>query len=91
MSDPSNFDVSKLSEGQKNNLQLFLDDEAQKVRIQNTIHSLTNICFSKCITGTIRSGKLDKSEEACMANCTDRFFDLRELTVLHLKKMRTPS
>ncbi|KAI0901751.1 Tim10/DDP family zinc finger-domain-containing protein [Annulohypoxylon nitens] len=86
--DVSNFDVTKLTENQKKNLQQFLDNESQKSQIQASVHGLTQICFTKCVTGTIRSGQLEKSEESCIANCTDRFFDMRGLTVAHLAKMR---
>lgn len=40
------------------------------------------------MTGTIRGGKLDKSEETCLANCVERVLDINFLTVKHLEKMR---
>ena len=53
------------------------------------VHSLTDICWKKCVTGTIRSGKLEKNEETCAQNCVDRFLDANFQVIKHLDKMRT--
>ncbi|CAJ2506997.1 Uu.00g081830.m01.CDS01 [Anthostomella pinea] len=81
-------DLEKLNEKDKLELRSFLANENQKARVQATVHSLTDMCFKKCVTGTIRGGKLDGSEEGCIANCTDRFLDVSRLTVNHLQNMR---
>ena len=52
------------------------------------VHSLTDICWKKCVTGTIRSGKLDKSEETCAMNCVDRFLDANFTVIKHLDALR---
>lgn len=52
-------------------------------------HNLTQTCWKKCVTGSIRDSKLDKSEETCLANCVDRFLDLNFLTMKHLNNMRS--
>ncbi|RYP70822.1 hypothetical protein DL771_005197 [Monosporascus sp. 5C6A] len=82
------FDLQQLNDRDKNELRKFLANENQKARVQATIHSLTDMCFNKCITGAIKSGKLDKTEEGCMANCADRFLDVSSLTVKQLQNMR---
>ena len=51
-------------------------------------HDLTETCFKKCVTGPIKNGKLDRGEETCMANCTERFFDANLLTMKHLQNIR---
>ena len=51
-------------------------------------HALTDICWKKCVSGTIRNGKRDKSEEGCLASCVDRFLDVNLLTMKHLQSMR---
>ncbi|KAI1375910.1 Tim10/DDP family zinc finger-domain-containing protein [Hypoxylon crocopeplum] len=84
----NDFDLNKLDEKDKNELRQFLANENQKARVQATVHSLTDTCFRKCITGTIRGGKLDKSEEGCVANCADRFVDVSQLTMKHLQSLR---
>ncbi|KAJ8122184.1 hypothetical protein ONZ43_g1559 [Nemania bipapillata] len=81
-------EVDKLNENDKAELRQFLQNENQKARVQNTVHSLTDMCFRKCITSTIKNGKLEKNEESCMANCTERFFDVGNLTVKQLQNMR---
>ncbi|KAI1464793.1 Tim10/DDP family zinc finger-domain-containing protein [Daldinia caldariorum] len=84
----NNFDLAKLNESDKAELRQFFANEGQKARIQTTVHNLTDMCFRKCVTGAIRSGKLDRAEEGCMANCADRFIDVSQLTVKHLQNMR---
>ncbi|KAI2639885.1 Tim10/DDP family zinc finger protein [Hypomontagnella submonticulosa] len=80
--------LSRLSDKDKTELRQIMTNEEQKARVQASVHSLTDICFRKCITGTIRNGKLDKNEEGCMANCADRFVDVSHLTLKHLQNMR---
>ncbi|KAI0105475.1 Tim10/DDP family zinc finger protein [Nemania sp. FL0031] len=86
--DSASLDIEKLNETDKAQLRQFLQNENQKARIYSSVHSLTDMCFRKCITGTIKNDKLDKNEEGCLANCAERFFDLRALTVKHLQDMR---
>ena len=52
------------------------------------MHNLTDICWKKCVTGTIRSGKLDRGEESCTQNCVDRFLDANFTVIKHLDAMR---
>ncbi|RDW70107.1 putative mitochondrial import inner membrane translocase subunit TIM8 [Coleophoma crateriformis] len=86
-----NLDLSKLSPKDKQELQQFIVNESQKARIQQSVHSLTDVCWKKCVTGSIRSGKLDKSEETCAANCVDRFLDANFTVIKHLEAMRNQS
>ncbi|TGJ83565.1 hypothetical protein E0Z10_g5218 [Xylaria hypoxylon] len=81
-------DLEKLHEKDKAELRQFFQNENQKARVQATIHSLAEVCFKKCITGTIKDGKLDKTEEGCMVNCAERFFDISSLTMKHLQSIR---
>ncbi|THW40653.1 hypothetical protein D6D22_05741 [Aureobasidium pullulans] len=84
-----NIEVSKMSDAEKQDLQQFVVNETQKARIQQSIHSLTDVCFRKCITGKISAGKLDRSEEPCMQNCVDRFMDANLVVIKNLEQMRT--
>lgn len=52
------------------------------------VHHLTQTCFKKCITSSIRSGKLDRGEEACLQNCMDRFMDANFVVLRHLEALR---
>ena len=52
------------------------------------VHSLTDMCFRKCVTSKISAGKLDRSEEPCMMNCVDRYMDANMTVIKHLEQMR---
>ncbi|EMR71309.1 hypothetical protein MGN70_011137 [Eutypa lata] len=84
----NDFDIQQLNDKDKAELRQFLANENQKARVQATVHSLTDMCFKKCITGAIKGGKLDRTEEGCMANCADRFLDVSSLTMKHLQNLR---
>ncbi|KAI1457728.1 Tim10/DDP family zinc finger-domain-containing protein [Annulohypoxylon moriforme] len=84
----SDFDLSKLNDNQRKELEQFLDNESQKNKMRSSIHSLTEVCFKKCVTGPIRSGQLDKNEESCLSNCANRFVDVALFTVNHLAQSR---
>ncbi|KZL64861.1 mitochondrial import inner membrane translocase subunit Tim8 [Colletotrichum tofieldiae] len=84
-----NSDLDKLNDKDKLELRQFLANEQQRSQIQSQTHALTEICWKKCVTGSIRNSKLDKSEEGCLANCVDRFLDVNFLTMKHLNNMRS--
>ncbi|KAK4622199.1 Mitochondrial import inner membrane translocase subunit TIM8 [Fulvia fulva] len=80
--------LQNLSAQDKQQLNQFVINESQKAQIQQTIHSLTDVCFRKCITSKISAGTLDRSEEPCMRNCVDRFMDANMTVIRHLEQMR---
>ncbi|KXS96732.1 hypothetical protein AC578_9025 [Pseudocercospora eumusae] len=80
--------LGNMSAKDKQELNQFVVNESQKAQIQQTIHSLTDTCFRKCITSKISSGQLDRYEEPCMRNCVDRFMDSQMTVIQHLEKMR---
>ncbi|RKF65595.1 Mitochondrial import inner membrane translocase subunit TIM8 [Golovinomyces cichoracearum] len=86
-----NLDFSKLTDKDKKELQQFIASEEQKAIIQSSIHNLTDVCWKKCITGTIRNGKLDNTEETCAQNCVERFMDSKFCFLKHLEKLRQSS
>ncbi|TAQ85640.1 hypothetical protein B7494_g6035 [Chlorociboria aeruginascens] len=88
--DPS-IDLSKLTDKDKQELQQFIINENQKARIQQSVHNLTDVCWKKCVTGSIRSGKLEKGEDICAQNCVDRFLDANSAVIKHLNAMRNHS
>ncbi|KAI9793376.1 MAG: Mitochondrial import inner membrane translocase subunit tim8 [Peltula sp. TS41687] len=82
-------DVAQLSDRDRAELSQFLANEHQKARIHVVVHDLTAMCFKKCITTNIRSGKLDnKTEEPCLQNCLDRFMDANFVVLKHLEALR---
>ena len=52
------------------------------------VHELTDICWKKCVTGSISSSSLDRKEEPCIRNCVERFLDANEAVLKHLNAMR---
>ncbi|KAI1331168.1 Tim10/DDP family zinc finger protein [Xylariaceae sp. FL0255] len=78
-------DIERMSDKDKTDLRQFLHNESQKARVQTSVHSMTDMCFRKCITSTIRSGTLDKGEESCMKNCVARFMDISTLAIQNLQ------
>ncbi|KFA65448.1 hypothetical protein S40285_00460 [Stachybotrys chlorohalonatus IBT 40285] len=51
-------------------------------------HHVTELCWKKCVSSNIKQSTLDRSEESCLTNCVDRFWDLNFFTMEHLNKMR---
>ena len=68
---------------------MVIDEMADRFGV--AVHNLTDICWKKCVTGSIRSGKLDKGEESCTQNCVDRFLDANFTVIKHLDAMRNQS
>jgi import inner membrane translocase subunit TIM8 len=81
-------DINRLSDREKRELQIYLQGESQKAQVQKQIHELTEMCFKKCITGSISSGKLAGKEESCMTNCVNRLFDSNLVILKHLEALR---
>ncbi|KAI5804016.1 Tim10/DDP family zinc finger-domain-containing protein [Peziza echinospora] len=83
------FNLTDLDDASKRELQNFIRNEESKAKIQTAVHSLTDLCWKKCITKpTITAGTLDKSEETCMQNCVDRFLDFQVAVLKNLEGMR---
>ena len=53
------------------------------------VHTLTDICWKKCITGKIASSKLSSGEESCTQNCVERFLDSNMAVLKHLEEMKS--
>jgi len=81
-------DLARLPAHEQQQLQNFLESESKKTLVQKNIHELTEICFKKCITGSISGGKLAGKEESCMSNCVDRFMDSNLAVLKHLDTLR---
>ncbi|KAI9476338.1 MAG: Tim10/DDP family zinc finger-domain-containing protein [Benjaminiella poitrasii] len=77
----------QFSENDQRELGQFLEAEQAKARVQQTVHSLTDTCWDKCISKV--NNKLDRSEESCLANCVDRFLDTSMFIVKRLEELRS--
>ncbi|KAG0709067.1 Tim10/DDP family zinc finger-domain-containing protein [Suillus ampliporus] len=67
-------DNVKFDEATQKELTTFLEREQAQARVNSTVHSLTSMCWDKCITGTPGS-RFARGEESCLLNCVDRFMD----------------
>ncbi|KAI7892311.1 Tim10/DDP family zinc finger-domain-containing protein [Mucor mucedo] len=79
----------QFSENDQRELAQFLEAEQAKARVQEVVHNMTDTCWDKCISKV--NNKLDRSEEACLANCVDRFLDTSLFIVKRLEDMRSSS
>ncbi|EOR00873.1 hypothetical protein E3P92_00313 [Wallemia ichthyophaga] len=70
-----------MDEATQRELNTFVEQEQAKAKLQSSTHTFTEMCWNKCITGSI-SSRFSKSEESCLVNCVDRFLD----TSLHIVK-----
>lgn len=52
--------------------------EANQQVMQNMLERMIKSCFKKCTNSYSSSDKLDSREQACMANCQDRYLDIRK-------------
>ncbi|CAP68920.1 uncharacterized protein PODANS_7_8810 [Podospora anserina S mat+] len=82
-------DIEKLNDKDKAELRQFFANEEQKSKIQSQSHALTSLCWKKCMasSSTFKSGALDGTEKACLANCVERFMDVNMATVRQLAGM----
>lgn len=59
------------------------------VGVTKAVHSLTDICWTKCIAaGAPSSGSLSSKEESCAQNCVERFVDANTAVLKHLEAIR---
>ncbi|KAI7863646.1 Tim10/DDP family zinc finger-domain-containing protein [Spinellus fusiger] len=77
---------TQLTENDQRELAQFIQMEKAKAEIQETVHTLTDTCWDKCVFKV--NNKLDRSEEACLSNCVDRFLDTSLFIVNRLESMR---
>ncbi|PWN99754.1 putative TIM8-translocase of the mitochondrial inner membrane [Tilletiopsis washingtonensis] len=65
---------SGLNEADQKELHSFLETKQAEARIQSTIHDHTDRCWDKCVKSAPGTS-FARGEEACLANCVDRFLD----------------
>uniref|UniRef100_A0ACD5YED4 Uncharacterized protein n=1 Tax=Avena sativa TaxID=4498 RepID=A0ACD5YED4_AVESA len=59
-------------------LQRLLEQEKQRMMINELIGKVTSECWDKCVTGAPGS-KFSSGETACLTNCAQRFLEVSEL------------
>lgn len=80
----ANLSSLNLDEESQNELKRFIENEQSKARIQQSVHTMTDLCWDKCITKI--GNRLDNGEEKCLKNCVDRFLDTSMFIVSKLQK-----
>jgi import inner membrane translocase subunit TIM8 len=55
-----------------------VQQEKQRMMINEIVSKLTSECWDKCITGTPGS-KFSSSETTCLTNCAGRFLEMTEI------------
>ncbi|EXJ83830.1 hypothetical protein A1O1_07457 [Capronia coronata CBS 617.96] len=81
-------DLTRLTPGEQQQLQNFVQIQIKRAEIQKNIHEMTEMCFKKCVTSSISTGKLAPKEETCMSNCVERFLDTNTVILKHLDALR---
>ena len=65
---------AEFDEASQRELAKFLEGENARMRLHQSIHQFTDLCWEKCIT-KISGNRLSSSEETCIVNCVERFVD----------------
>ncbi|KIY65511.1 hypothetical protein CYLTODRAFT_456240 [Cylindrobasidium torrendii FP15055 ss-10] len=66
-------------------LDAFLRREQAAAKVQSTIHTLSGLCWDKCIKST-PSNKFSSSEASCLTNCVDRWMDTSKFLIQNLQE-----
>ncbi|KAI9479456.1 Tim10/DDP family zinc finger protein, partial [Coemansia mojavensis] len=74
----------KMDQATQKELQSFVEAEAAKSQLQNTIHEFTSRCWEKCIFDA-KSNQLSSKESTCLQNCVGRFLDTSVFIVKRLQ------
>lgn len=55
---------------------------------ETDVHSLTAMCWTKCLAQNKISGPgLDKNESSCLNNCVNRYIDAQKTVISQLERM----
>ncbi|KAK3119657.1 hypothetical protein QOZ80_9AG0673410 [Eleusine coracana subsp. coracana] len=68
-------------------LMTLIEEERTKALANEFVAKLTEVCWDKCITGSIGSS-FSRSETACLSNCAKRYAELKMLTMQKLTSSR---
>ena len=68
-------------------MQEFLEQEKQRVMLNELVAKLTDSCWDKCVTGA--PGKqFSSSESSCLSQCAQRYLDVSALVVRRFQSMQ---
>ncbi|KAJ1274006.1 hypothetical protein BS78_05G030100 [Paspalum vaginatum] len=57
-----------------------IEEERTKAMANQIVANLTNMCWDKCVTGSIGSS-FSRSETSCLYNCAKRFAEVKMVTM----------
>ncbi|KAA8911099.1 Tim10/DDP family zinc finger-domain-containing protein [Sphaerosporella brunnea] len=84
----NNPSLGEFNEKDRKELQQFFENQQQKAKFQDNVHSLTSMCWTKCIAANKISGpQVDRSEASCLENCVNRFIDAQKAVISQLEKI----
>ncbi|QNP97791.1 YALIA101S12e02476g1_1 [Yarrowia lipolytica] len=66
--------LESLDQNSRQEIVQFMEAERSKAKIQETVHTFTNLCWNKCIK-KVNSAQLDGSEQQCFTDCVGRYLD----------------
>lgn len=75
----SNLDLSQLtnlSEGERREMQTFIEQESGRLKMQSAISEFTERCFPKCLGSNVQKDQLSGADSTCLANCVGRYLDV---------------
>ncbi|TVU50710.1 hypothetical protein EJB05_02097 [Eragrostis curvula] len=64
-----------------------VEEERTKALANEFVAKMTDVCWDKCITGSIGSS-FSRSEASCLSNCAKRYAELKMLTMQKLTSGR---
>ncbi|KAF9015356.1 Tim10/DDP family zinc finger-domain-containing protein [Cyathus striatus] len=79
--------ADKFDEATQKELSDFLEQQQTQAKFHARVHSLTSMCWDKCVTGT-PSTSFSRSEESCLQNCVGRFLDSSIYIVKQVERQR---
>ncbi|KAI0932393.1 hypothetical protein AcW1_000468 [Taiwanofungus camphoratus] len=79
--------AERFDEATQKELANFMETEQAQARLHQSIHTMTSMCWDKCITGT-PSTRFSRGEEGCLANCVERFLDTSLFMVRQIEEQR---
>ncbi|KAH8100593.1 Tim10/DDP family zinc finger-domain-containing protein [Cristinia sonorae] len=71
-------------------LATFVENEQAQQRLNSSIHTFTDMCWDKCVTG-LPSTQFSRSEASCLSNCVNRFLDTSLFLVKKIEEQREAS
>ncbi|KAI5790097.1 Tim10/DDP family zinc finger-domain-containing protein [Geopyxis carbonaria] len=74
-------ELNVFSSADRKEIGQFLEQEKQKAKFQENVHSLTAMCWTKCVTGKIVGNSIDRTEGSCLENCVNRYIDAQKTVI----------